>query len=82
MSNLPEIATVSSRAGVSYIVIATPEFPDGAWWQLLDSMNGRVVSYGFVNGIGGCMRRAIQAGKKAGRYRIKKYAAQKSIDSL
>ncbi len=80
MSNLPEITPVSDKNGICYIVVATPEFvrshgePDdsGAWWQVVNAMNGKVVSYGFAKGLGGCMLRATAAGKKAAKYRIKK----------
>jgi len=75
MSNLPDIWPVKdlNGFGVSYIVIATPDFPNkGAWWQLVDALNGDLVTYGWANGVGGCMRRAADAGKKAARYRMKK----------
>ena len=86
MSNLPEIVPVSDKHGICYIVVVTPEFPrpislsiiefhpddTGAWWQVVNAMNGKVMAYGFAKGLGGCMLRAMNAGKKAARYRIKK----------
>jgi len=83
LSNLPDIVPVSDKNGICYIVVATPEFPrptsfpehpddSGAWWQLVNAMNGKVMAYGFAKGLGGCMLRAMNAGKKAARYRIKK----------
>lgn len=82
MSNLPEITPVCDKNGICYIVVTTPEFPRvfdaagdcgvGAWWQLINAMNGKVVTYGFADRLGGCMARATTAGKKAAKYRIKK----------
>ena len=80
MSTLPEITPVYDKNGICYIVVATPEFAReysswedyGAWWQVVNAMNGKVVAYGFAKGLGGCMLRATAAGKKAAKYRIKK----------